>query len=131
MPIRNRVELASVGDVATRRTLLNVAERALNALDSARIIRDLLRLEGDRLEVGRRSWALGDFDRIHVIGAGKAANSMARAVEEVLGDRIDGGVVIVKSFEPGDGLKHIDLPEGGHPYPDENGWRGRGPPLPR
>ena len=123
MPIRNRVELASVGDVATRRVLLSVAERALNALDSAPIIRGLMRLEEDRLHVGRCNWTLSDFDRVYVIGAGKAANAMARAVEDVLGDHIDGGVVIVKSFEPGDRLKHIDLPEGGHPYPDENGWR--------
>jgi glycerate 2-kinase len=58
-----------------------------------------------------------------VVGAGKACNAMARAVEETLGDRISGGLVIVKHLEEPDGLHRIELTEGGHPIPDEKGYR--------
>ncbi len=123
MAIRNRDALAAVGDGTVRPTLLAIADDALDALNSERIIRRLVRLDGDTLHVGRRSWDMQGFRRVFVIGAGKAANAMARAVEHVLGARIHAGIVVVKVFEPGDGLDHIDLPEGGHPYPNEAGWR--------
>jgi hydroxypyruvate reductase len=47
---------------------------------------------------------------------------MAQAVEEILGDRIGGGIVIVKYGYVAP-LRRIRLVEAGHPTPDENGWR--------
>ena len=123
MPIRNRNGLAAVGDGSVRGTLLAMAEDALDALNSERLIRRLVRLDGNTLHVGRRSWDMGRFERVFVLGAGKAANAMARAVEHVLGGRIDAGIVVIKIFEEGDGLDRIELPVGGHPYPNEAGWR--------
>jgi glycerate 2-kinase len=123
MAIRNRDALAAVGDGTVRRTLLAMADEALDALNTEPVIRRLVRFDGQTLHVGRRSWEMDDFGRVFVIGAGKAANAMARAMENVLGGRIDAGIVVVKSFEPGDGLNHIELPVGGHPYPNEDGWR--------
>lgn len=76
----------------------------------------------------------GRFKRLIVIGFGKAACSMAKAVEDELMDIIDAGVVItkyghtentgfgVKSLELG--VKKIKVIEAGHPVPDENGLRG-------
>ncbi|MCG8472376.1 MAG: glycerate kinase [Desulfobacterales bacterium] len=60
---------------------------------------------------------LSCFRSIYVIGAGKASARMALALEEILGERITGGVVSVKygHTEP---LSHIRLIEAGHPVPD-------------
>jgi glycerate 2-kinase len=55
--------------------------------------------------------------RVLVAGAGKAAASLARGLERVLGDRIDGGVVLVKHGH-GQELRRIRVLEGGHPVPD-------------
>jgi hydroxypyruvate reductase len=64
--------------------------------------------------------AASDYRRVLVLGCGKASGAMARAAEEVLGDRIAGGFVVVK-----DGytvpLQRIRLVEAGHPVPDERG----------
>ena len=43
----------------------------------------------------RRRYRLADFDRIQVIGAGKASARMAQALERVLGNRIAGGWINV------------------------------------
>ena len=44
----------------------------------------------------------GKIDKIYVIGAGKASAPMAAAIEHVMGKRLAGGVVLVKT---GHGLK--------------------------
>lgn len=61
--------------------------------------------------------------RVFVTGAGKAAGSLARGLEAVLGDRIDSGVVLVKHghAQP---LRRIRVLEGGHPVPDAAGLAG-------
>jgi len=46
---------------------------------------------------------------------------MARGVEDVLGDRISEGLVIVKQMDGDDRLHRIELVEGGHPLPNEKG----------
>ena len=60
------------------------------------------------------------FERVVVLGCGKASGAMARAAEDVLGDRVAEGFVVVK-----DGytvpLARIHLSEAGHPVPDERG----------
>ncbi len=119
MSIRNRGRLALQGDSGARRALLEVVDSALTALDSSQIIRRLLSIEGETLRVGNRRYPLPPTRRLFVVGAGKAANAMARAVEASLGDRVTRGLVIVKRLEPGDALRHIELVEAGHPLPTQ------------
>src|ERR1044072_4880409 len=61
--------------------------------------------------------------KVLVTGAGKAAASLARGLEAVLGDRIDTGAVLVKHghSQP---LRRIAVLEGGHPVPDAAGLAG-------
>jgi len=61
--------------------------------------------------------------RVFVTGAGKAAASLARGLEAVLGDRIDSGLVLVKHghAQP---LRRVRVLEGGHPVPDAAGLEG-------
>ncbi len=62
-------------------------------------------------------------DHIFVVGAGKAAGTMAMAAENYLGARITSGCVNVKD---GDAAKsrYIELRRCGHPVPDERGFSG-------
>jgi glycerate-2-kinase len=121
MIIKNAKALSSVGDVRARQPLLELAEATMQSLDSRRIISGILQLEGDILRIGTQKWDLRSKRRIYVLGAGKAANAMARALDEVLGDRISQGLVIVKRLEAGDFLPHIELVVGGHPIPNQDG----------
>ena len=62
--------------------------------------------------------------RILVTGAGKAAASLARGLETVLGDRIESGAVLVKHGHGHDRCGVFAVLEGGHPVPDAGESRG-------
>jgi hydroxypyruvate reductase len=51
--------------------------------------RHLLRT-GNQLSIAGRSYNLDDYEKIFVVGAGKAGNPMAEAIEEILPDRHSG-----------------------------------------
>ncbi len=60
--------------------------------------------------------------KVIVIGAGKATARMAQVIEESLGDRITGGMIVTK-YGHGLPLSRVEQVEAGHPIPDERGVR--------
>jgi glycerate-2-kinase len=56
-----------------------------------------------------------------LLGAGKATYPIAKALEDILGDRISGGVIVCKYGQEGT-LSHADLHLASHPIPDESGF---------
>lgn len=124
--IRNRGALASHGDEASRQIVLDVAERTLRRLNSYRRIKSFVRLEGSLLRIGDKSWDLDTKENVYLLGAGKAANHMARAVDEILGDRLTRGIVIVKIAEEIDVFHRTELYTGGHPLPNAQGLQACG-----
>jgi len=123
MKIKNKARLISSGDADARKIMLDIVERALQELDSYHVIRNLLKLKGAILHIGGRQWDLSRKRYVFVVGAGKACNAMARAVDEILGPFITEGVVIVKKLEDNDKLQHIELVTGGHPLPNQDGLK--------
>ena len=95
----------------------------VKAVEPAPAIKKHVTLKGDRLTVSDRSYNLTDFENIYIIGAGKACAAMAQAVEDVLGERLKGGIVNVK-YGHALPLQKIQVNEAGHPVPDEAGFRG-------
>jgi glycerate 2-kinase len=91
-------------------------------VDPGRMMKERVRLEGQTLvaqtEDKETRTDLGSFSRIVALGAGKAAAPMARILEEILGDRLDGGLITVKRGH-GEKLAKIRLLEASHPVPDE------------
>lgn len=121
MKVRNRDALLAVGDRASRELVLDVVEDALASVDSYTRIRALIRVDGDTLHVGHRTWDLSRTRNVYLIGAGKACNAMAMAVDHALGDRLTRGIAIVKIAEPDDVFGRTEVYVGGHPLPDEAG----------
>ena len=60
--------------------------------------------------------------RIVLVAVGKAAWQMARAAADVLGERIDTGVVITKYDHVMGEIPRVSCMEAGHPVPDENSY---------
>jgi glycerate 2-kinase len=106
-----------------RKHALQIFRAALEAADPYAAVLRHLKFDGRTLIAGRRRYRMADFDRIQVIGAGKASAAMARAVEHVLGRLIKSGVVNVPDGTSGK-LRRIALTPAGHPIPDERGERG-------
>ncbi len=93
---------------------------ALGPVDPAVAILRHVSLEEGTLVVGGRRLELKNYDRVWVVGAGKGAAPMARAIEDLLGERIEGGAVVVKDGH-GYPLKRIRVHEASHPVPDRRG----------
>ncbi len=106
-----------------RQDAIRIFNAGLAAVEPEDCIHRCCRLERNILEVGKQTYDLDKFDEIIIIGAGKAGASMASAVEEILGNRITAGLIIVK-YDHVKPLHKIDLVEAGHPIPDENGVAG-------
>ncbi len=122
MKIKNRRRLLSAGDVKARRPILEIIESTLQRMDIYHIVKKSLIKDNNILRLGTYQWDLSKKRNVYVVGAGKAANAMAKGVEEILEDSIREGIVIVKQLGPEDKLSKIELVEGGHPLPDKEGF---------
>ena len=123
--ILNREDLISHGDSNLRGLAIDIIEAALAAADPHAAVHRLLHRTGNRLSISDLSLDLAQYDRIFVLGAGKASGGIGRALEEILGDRIAGGLFVLKHGDEAS-LKHADVIHAGHPLPDENSYRGAG-----
>jgi hydroxypyruvate reductase len=94
---------------------------ALERVDPVQMMTRTLRLEGNGLRIETESESLtmdlADFDRIVAFGAGKASARMALGLETLLGARLHGGIVVVKTGH-GERLERLRLLEASHPVPD-------------
>ncbi len=62
--------------------------------------------------------------KVLLVSIGKAGWQMAKAASDVLGSRIDAGVVVTKYDHVKGELPGIKMVEAGHPVPDENSFAG-------
>lgn len=121
--IRNRDQILSHGDVESRRIVLDITEKTLQKLDARGRIKSIMRLDGDMLHIGVKSWDLSKKRNVYLLGAGKACNHMAMAVDEILGNRLTRGIAIVKIAEETDVFNKTEVYVGGHPLPNKEGYR--------
>lgn len=103
-----------------RSLLKKIIGRGLAAVDAHAAVGRVISRDGAELTIGRRRYDLNRYERVVVVGAGKATAPMARAVEQRLGRWLHSGFVVVKQ---GHGLpmKRIVVAEAGHPVPDRSG----------
>lgn len=106
------------------RTLLrSLFAAAVAAVEPAAAVRAHLRRDGTRLTAGGWSHDLDPAGRVVLVGAGKASAAMAQAVEEILGDHLARGVVVVKHDHTAR-LSRVRQLEAAHPVPDAAGEAG-------
>lgn len=108
-------------DSGQRGRLRGIFQAALAAVAPDAAVARHVRLSrgGQRLEAAGRAWDLGR-GRVRVVGAGKGAAPMARALECLLGAHIDEGFVVVK-YGHEVPLRRITLAQAAHPVPDAAG----------
>jgi glycerate 2-kinase len=121
LKIRNFEALVSHGAADSRRVVLEIADRTLQRLDAYARIKSIAHLDGDSLHIGTRTWDLSKKRHVYLVGAGKACNAMASALDEILGRHLTKGIAIVKVAEEEDVFRNTDVYVGGHPLPDKTG----------
>lgn len=105
-----------------RDDLHTIFRAALKAVDPGEAIRSHVHRDGHRLRVAEREYDLSKYNGVYVVGMGKAGGAMSLAIEELLGERVSGGHVIVK-YGHGAPVQRVTVHEAGHPIPDEAGVR--------
>lgn len=92
----------------SRDQILTWFNAGLAAVNPFTVTRDVL----GRLEIGE--------GRLIVLSVGKASDAMATAAQDVLGDRIDAGVVIAKQGQLESDVFGFQMLEAAHPIPDQS-----------
>ena len=105
-----------------RPLLKKLIVRGLDAVDARKAVGRVISRNSEEFVIGRRRYDLSRYDRVVVLGAGKATASMAQAVEQRLGSRLQGGFVVVKHGHVVP-TRQIVVAEAGHPVPDRSGQR--------
>jgi glycerate-2-kinase len=99
-------------------------KECIREVDPRRMVLQTMKLRGTTLSVGGMAYDLDDYDRLMVIGGGKASALMASAVERVLGGWITSGRVIVPEYQGSlPTLKRISFLKSTHPLPSSRGVR--------
>lgn len=97
---------------------LEIYRQTLEQIRGDRLIQSQVWMEGDTLNIDDIALPLPEYKRVFVCGAGKASVAMARGLSEVIGDELDGGLVVTKHGHQ-ELLAKIEVLEAGHPVPDE------------
>jgi len=105
-----------------KKALEDIFMAGVKAVDPERAVQKYVRRQGNQLFVGDCSYILDSYRRIFLIGAGKGTAPMAKALEDILGERLTKGLIIVK-YGHGIPLEKTQILEAGHPIPDDAGLR--------
>ena len=100
-----------------------IFKHVICTLDPEHLVEKKVSIQDSKLLVEQKEYNLSNYEHIYVIGGGKACAPMAKAMERILGDRLDNGIVVVK-YNHGLSLKKIKIVEASHPIPDISGQRG-------
>jgi hydroxypyruvate reductase len=103
-----------------RADIARIGRAAIAAVDPAACLERAVRLEDDHLVIEDRSFDLSQVERIILVGMGKASARMAATLEELLGERISGGLVVTADGYRVPTLK-VEVVEASHPIPDARG----------
>ncbi len=116
--VQNAAQLLDHGCVDMRRDALRILDQVLDDVNPYEWCRRKLRIESESLVVGDLRLSLPASARIWFLGAGKASFEIAKGVEDRLGERLHGGLVVCKEGQHG-ALRRIDVMHASHPVPSE------------
>ena len=121
--IKNHEELLDIDDEKERNARfysLYLLEEGLKAADPRHSVLNAIDLRDGELTIKDIRVKLDKYEKIFIVGAGKAVGAMAEAIEEILKDEITDGVISVpKGTKERYRLSKIRIVEGEHPIPGE------------
>ncbi len=78
-----------------RRTALEIANAGLEAINTEKAVRSGVSFDGSTLKIKDNKFDLAGFERIFVVGVGKCALEAGRALEDILGDKLTNGIILI------------------------------------
>lgn len=119
----NGEQLRMEDDKGLKKDVLRIVEEGIKKVIPYVATKEAIHYEGDTLKIGTMEFLRQDIEHIYVIGVGKGSYPIAQALDEIFGDEITEGFVIVKEGEKRR-LPHIEIFESSHPIPDERSVEG-------
>lgn len=102
--------------------LFQIIDSAIKSVKPDQLIPRKVILEGSYLIIDTSKFDLNRYDKIYVVGTGKASATMAFELEKLIGTKISNGIVSTK-YGHSTPCNKIRIIESGHPVLDENGLR--------
>jgi glycerate 2-kinase len=102
--------------------LFQIIDSAIKSVKPDQLIPRKVILEGGYLVIDSSKFDLNRFEKIYVVGTGKASATMAFELEKLIGTKICNGIVSTK-YGHSTPCNKIRIIESGHPVLDENGLR--------
>jgi hydroxypyruvate reductase len=113
--IRNR---SALSETPAHELAVDCLEAGIEAAQPARVVRGAVTLDGTTLEIGSERYDLTSYDSVLVLGGGNAAAHVARALEDLLGEFIDGGIVVTDDPVQ---TRTVEVRPADHPIPSQRG----------
>ncbi|HVG17591.1 MAG TPA: glycerate-2-kinase family protein, partial [Blastocatellia bacterium] len=104
-----------------KETAKRIYLRTITRLDVETVIREKIKVAGDRLVVGEEQLNLSSFKEVVLVGFGKASVRMGAALEKILGSRIKKGLLVTNRRSNIRVNSRVVV--AGHPLPDANSFK--------
>ena len=101
MYIKNIEELLLTDHNSLKEIGLHITNSALIAVDPYIATKTLIHLDREILSIGSLQFNVSKKKNIYVLGGGKAVYPVAKALEEILQEKIKKGLIIVKEGHQG------------------------------
>jgi glycerate-2-kinase len=123
--IANRRELASLHSDRSSRLVLAALEAAVESVLPDALVKRAVKFNKGLFvrDIHGNSVRLQRFDRVYIVGAGKAAAGMAGALHSILRKRVAGGAITVP-YGIDVKIRGISITHASHPVPDRSGIEG-------
>jgi len=133
--IKNISELLENGidkqNLKLRKNALDLLERSIQAVKPKILVEKALKIQGERLFINGDEYNLEDFNKLYIIGGGKATAEMAFSIENILAKysniEYEGIINVPKTVLVESELSErskIRINYASHPIPDEIGLKG-------
>lgn len=106
----------------TKELLKELFHAGLEAVNPKNLIKQHCRLEGSVLHIHEDTYDLLAYERIFILGSGKASLSMAEALEELIGEYVHSGLVVAPVCKKT--LTKVECLVSDHPIPTERSIQG-------
>ncbi len=95
-----------------RKIVLELVEEALRSIQPEENFKKNVKLEGNNLTIVDKTFDLGAFEHVYLIGFGKGSAKNSKLLEDLLGDKLTEGYVIDTTNEQ---FQKIQFTQGTHP----------------
>mgnify|MGYP003393056508 CR=1 FL=1 len=101
---------------ANRKDAMSIIEAGYRAVDTTHVVNESIFLENNILSIKGEKFDISLYNKVFLIGFGKASCQAVRAIENILGSNLAGGIVIDKDPSI---CKIVDVYRGTHPFPSK------------